>query len=96
MTSKQRAYLRSQSAMMDPIFQVGKSSVTPEMITAIDEALEKRELIKLFVLKNCMDDPREIADTIAGRTNSIVINVIGRKIVLFKQKKKESNYKLPL
>lgn len=96
MTSKQRAYLRSQSAMMDPIFQVGKASVTPEMITAIDEALEKRELIKLSVLKNCMDDPREIADTIAGRTNSIVINVIGRKIVLFKQKKKESNYKLPL
>lgn len=96
MTSKQRAYLRSQSTMMEAIFQVGKASVTPEMVIAIDEALEKRELIKISVLKNCIDDPKEIADTIAGRTNSLVVNVIGKKIVLFRQKKKETKYKLPL
>ena len=57
MNSKQRAYLRKISAMEAPIFQVGKSSVTPELTAAIDEALEKRELIKLSVLKNCFDDP---------------------------------------
>ena len=51
MNSKQRAYLRKISATIDPIFQVGKSSVTPEITTAIDEALEKREIIKLNVLK---------------------------------------------
>lgn len=51
MNSKQRAYLRKISAMEAPIFQVGKSSVTPELTAAIDEALEKRELIKLSVLK---------------------------------------------
>jgi len=96
MTSKQRAYLRSQSTMMEAIFQVGKSSVTPEMVIAIDEALEKRELIKISVLKNCADDPKGIAETIAGRTNSQVVHVIGKKIVLFRQKKKESKFKLPL
>ena len=47
MNSKQRAYLRKISAMEQPIFQVGKSSVTPELTSAIDEALEKRELIKI-------------------------------------------------
>ena len=81
---------------MEPIFQVGKSGVTPESIIAINEALEKRELIKLHVLKNCFDDPREIAQVIAERTNSIVVHVIGKKIVLFKQKKKDSAYTLPL
>ena len=96
MTSKQRAYLKSKASVMDPIFQVGKSGVTPESIMAINEALEKRELIKLHVLKNCFDDPREIAQTIAERTNSVVVHVIGKKIVLFKQKKKDSAYTLPL
>ena len=61
MTSKQRAYLSSLASTLTPIFQVGKSSLTPEIVQAIDLALEKRELIKISVLKNCADDPREIA-----------------------------------
>ena len=34
---------------MDPIFQIGKSSMTPEFTKAIDEALAARELIKISV-----------------------------------------------
>lgn len=80
---------------MDPIFQIGKSSVTTENIEAINEALEKRELIKLHVLKNCMDDPNEIARALAEHTRSEVVQVIGKKIVLFRQKRKDSAYTLP-
>ena len=61
MTSKQRAYLKGLAMTMDPIFQIGKSSLTPENTKAIDEALEARELIKISVLQNCLDDPKEIA-----------------------------------
>ena len=61
MNSKQRAYLGSLASTMDPIFQIGKASLIPEIITALDEAIEKRELIKIAVLKNCIDDPKEIA-----------------------------------
>ena len=64
MTSKQRAYLKSLANDMDSIFQVGKASLTPQIITAVDEALEKRELIKISVLKNCFDEPHELANTI--------------------------------
>ena len=53
MTSKQRAYLKSLANNITSIFQVGKASLTPEIVTAVDEALEKRELIKISVLKNC-------------------------------------------
>lgn len=49
---------------MDPIFQIGKSSVTPELTAAIAEALEARELIKITVLKNCLDDGRSIAEVL--------------------------------
>lgn len=95
LTSKQRAYLGSQASTMSPIFQIGKASLTPEIITALDEALEKRELIKISVLKNCIDDPKEIAQVIAERTRSVVVKVIGKKIILFRQAKKNSKYELP-
>lgn len=94
LTSKQRAYLGSQANTVDPIFQIGKASLTPELITAIDEAIEKRELIKISVLKNCADDPNEIATMIAERTHSVVVKVIGKKIILFRQAKKNTKYDL--
>ena len=89
MTSKQRAYLKSLAMTMDPIFQVGKASVTPELITAIEEALRARELIKLSVLQNCADDPRAIAEMLSERTHSQVVQVIGKKIVIYKEGKDE-------
>ena len=52
MTSKQRAYLKGLAMNIDPIFQIGKSSLTPEVTEAIREAIDKRELIKISVLKN--------------------------------------------
>ena len=73
MTSKQRAYLKSLAMKITPILQIGKSSVTPELISAVDEALEARELIKMHILKNCFDDPKEIAQVIAERTRSEVV-----------------------
>lgn len=95
LTSKQRAYLGGQASTLDPIFQIGKSSLTPEIIAALDEVLEKRELIKISVLKNCIDDPKEIANVIAERTHSDVVKVIGKKIVLFRQAKKNTKFDLP-
>ena len=79
MTSKQRSYLKGLAMTMDPIFQIGKSSVTPELTAAIAEALEARELIKITVLKNCLDDGRSIAEVLAERTRSEVVQVIGKK-----------------
>ena len=85
MTSKQRAYLKGLAMNMDPIFQIGKNSLTPENTAAIEEALEARELIKVSVLQNCMDDPKELAAVVSERTRSQVVQVIGKKIVLYKK-----------
>ena len=61
MNSKQRAYLKGLAQTIQPILNIGKSSLTPEFTESVAEALEARELIKISVLKNCLDDPREIA-----------------------------------
>ena len=96
MTSKQTAYLKGLAMNLDPIFQIGKGSVTPELTAAVAEALEARELIKLTVLKNCMDDGNSIAQVLAERTRSEVVQVIGKKIVLYKQAKDEKKRKIVL
>lgn len=85
MTSKQRAYLKGLAMTMDPVVQIGKASLTEEVVEAVVEVLEARELIKISVLKNCTDDPKEIAMAIAEHTRSEVVQVIGKKIVLYKQ-----------
>ena len=88
MTSKQRGYLKSLANSLEPILQVGKSSLTPEFTEAISEAFNTRELLKIAVLKNCIDDPKEIAAVVAERTHSQVVQVIGKKIILYKPDKK--------
>ena len=95
MTSKQRAYLKSLANDITPVLQIGKSGVTPEMTEAVREAFHNRELIKINVLKNCFDDPRDIAETIAARTHAQVVSVIGKKITLYKQDPKNPKIVLP-
>ena len=95
MTSKQRAYLKGLASNIDAIFQVGKASLTPEVTEAVAESFNTRELIKISVLKNCIDDPKEIASILAERTHSEVVMVIGKKIVLYKESKDHKKIELP-
>ena len=85
MTTKQRAYLKSLAMTMDPIFQIGKSSMTPSLTQAISEALDARELIKISVLQNCADDPRALAEMVAERTRSQVVQA--KKLYCTKKEK---------
>ncbi|MDE6925281.1 MAG: ribosome assembly RNA-binding protein YhbY [Acetatifactor sp.] len=95
MTSKQRAYLKSLASKLNPIFQVGKSSLTPEFTDAVRETFHNNELIKIGVLKNCADDPNEIGQILAERTHSQLVQVIGKKIVLYKPDKDKPKIMLP-
>ena len=95
MTTKQRAYLKGLAMTMEPIYQIGKSALTPEITEGVSEALEARELIKINVLKNCMEDPKELARTLSERTHSEVVQVIGKKIVLYRESKDKKKIILP-
>ena len=95
MTSKQRAYLKSLAMKMDPIMQIGKATVTPELTNSVEQALEARELIKINVLKNCLADPTDIAALLAERTRAEVVQVIGKKIVLYRESKTKKKIELP-
>ena len=96
MTSKQRSYLKGLAMTMDPILQIGKSSLTTEVTQSVSEALDARELIKIHVLKNCADDGKVLASMLAERTRSQVVQVIGKMIVLYKPAKEEKDRKIIL
>lgn len=91
MTSKQRAYLKSMAMKMEPVMQIGKATVTPEITKSVEEVLTARELIKISVLKNCVADPHDIAQLLAERTHAEVVQVIGKKIVLYRENLKKKN-----
>jgi RNA-binding protein len=87
LTSKQRAQLRGYGNTLDAIFQIGKGGVNEQLIRQVDETLEKRELIKLTTLENCPESSKEAAEKISAATNSNVVQVIGRKFILYRESK---------
>lgn len=95
MTSKQRAYLRGLANTIEPIFQIGKSGISNNLIKQIDDALEARELIKISVLETAPDNVRNLGEEIAQNTNSICVQTIGNKITLYRARKKDAKIILP-
>lgn len=95
LTSKQRAFLKSLAANLDATFQIGKAGVTPEAVQSVSELFHTHELVKGAVLKTCDDDLRILADALAGRTRATLVQVIGRKVVLYKPFDEDPEIVLP-
>ena len=95
LTSKQRAYLRSLAANIDTILMVGKSGLSDELIKQASDALVKREIIKGKVLETAPLSPAEAANAIAQATDSVMVQVIGTKFVLYKKNEEDPVIGLP-
>ncbi|MFF2093882.1 ribosome assembly RNA-binding protein YhbY [Paenibacillus sp. NPDC058174] len=96
LTGKQKRHLRALAHHLQPIFQVGKGGTNEQLVRHIEEAIEVRELIKLSVLNNCMDDPREIGAEVADASGAELVQVIGKTIVLYKKSSDEKYRKIEL
>lgn len=98
LTSKQRAYLRGQANNLNAIFQIGKSGITPEIITELDVVLEKRELIKITVLETAFMTAREACEKVCDALGADGVSCVGSKMVIYrpsKDKSKEDRIVLP-
>ncbi len=84
LTSKQRSQLRSLGNPLDSIFQLGKEGISEETYRHLDNLLRTRELVKVTVLKSCPLPVREAADGVAAYTGAEVVQVVGRKFVLYR------------
>lgn len=95
LTGKQKRHLRSLAHHLNPIFQVGKGGVNDHLIKHIEEALEVRELIKVSVLNNCLEDSGDIAEELAKQSGAELVQKIGKTIVLYKESKEHKTIELP-
>ncbi len=89
MNGKQRAALRSMASTLDPIFQIGKSNIGENQIQGIDDALEKRELIKISVLRSSEMEANEALAYLADALKATPVCAIGNKVVLYRRSKSD-------
>ena len=94
LTSKQRAYLRSLSNKLDAIFQIGKGGINENQLKQIDDALEKRELVKVHVLENALLDTYSVCNEVAEKIGAEPVQVIGKKFIIYKESKENKTIDL--
>jgi RNA-binding protein len=95
LTGKQRRFLRALGNALDPIVQIGKGGVTDSVIFSLNEALTARELVKARVLKNCLEEIKDVSQELASATNSDLVQIIGRNIILYRPSEDKPLIELP-
>lgn len=85
LTGKQRAMLKAESHDYKPVINIGKFSLTDDVIKATDEALEARELIKIKILNNNMDDPKDILSELLDKLNAEFVNHVGNIFTIYRK-----------
>ena len=95
LTGKQKSFLRSMGMTLDPVVNMGKEGVTPTVVQAAQEAIKKRELIKVRVLQNCFEEPEDAITPLAERCNADLVQIIGRNGFLFRRNFDKPKIELP-
>ena len=95
LTGKQKSFLRSMGQKLEPVVMIGKEGVTPTVVQAAQEAIKKRELIKVRVLQNCMEEPEDAITMLAERADVNLVQIIGRNGLLFKRNYDKPKIELP-
>jgi RNA-binding protein len=90
LTSKRRAELKAQAHILDPVAQIGKFGVTPEVLAHIDKALANHQLIKVKFI-GFRETRKKLSEEIAGATSSILIDIIGNVAILYREKREASS-----
>ena len=92
---KQKSFLRSLGMNLEPIVQIGKEGVTPTVVSAAQEAIKKRELIKVRVLQNAPVEPEEAITMLTERVAADLVQLIGRNGLLYKRNFEKPKIELP-
>ena len=95
LTGKQKRFLRALGSTLDPVVQIGKSGVMATVIESAEQALAAREIIKVRVLQNSLEEPKAAITALAGATGAVLVQVIGRNGLLYKKNEEKSKIELP-
>lgn len=88
-STKTRASLRGLANTINTMLQIGKGGITPALIEQVEELLNHHELVKMRVLETASFDARSAAQELSEATGSEIIQVIGSRLVLYRENKSE-------
>ncbi|HFU9547069.1 TPA: ribosome assembly RNA-binding protein YhbY [Streptococcus agalactiae] len=94
LTSKQRAFLKSEAHSMKPIIQIGKNGLNNQIKTSVRNALDARELIKVTLLQNTDEDIHDVAEVLEDEIGCDTVLKIGRILILYKESARKENRKI--
>lgn len=94
-TTKQRAFLRSIATTTEPFHQIGKNGINENLIKTLSDALEARELIKITILETCPETPREVMSSLCEALSCEAVQVIGRKVSIYRPSLNHPTIQLP-
>ncbi|HFZ6342642.1 TPA: ribosome assembly RNA-binding protein YhbY [Streptococcus agalactiae] len=94
LTSKQRAFLKSEAHSMKPIIQIGKNDLNDQIKTSVRNALDARELIKVTLLQNTDEDIHDVAEVLEDEIGCDTVLKIGRILILYKESARKENRKI--
>jgi RNA-binding protein len=98
LTSRQKRHLKSLGHHLKPLVMLGREGITDNVVNAADAVLGAHELLKVKIGSGCSLEKNEAAAIIAERTNSEVVQVLGRTFLVFREnpeKHEEQRIKLP-
>lgn len=95
LTNQQRRHLRALGHHLDPVVQLGKHGLTEGVSAAVDEALERHELIKVRFGTECPDDRDDVAAQLSEQLGAEITQTLGRTILLYRRHPKEPKIVLP-
>jgi RNA-binding protein len=95
LTGAQRKYLRGLAHGLRPVVMVGRQGVSPELLKAVDEALESHELIKVKFVE-FKEERRELSSEIAAGTQSELAGLIGNVAIFYRPHPREDKRKITL
>lgn len=94
LTSKQRAFLKSEAHSMKPIIQIGKNGLNDQIKTSVRNAIDARELIKVTLLQNTDEDIHDVAEVLEDEIGCDTVLKIGRILILYKESARKENRKI--
>ena len=95
LTGKQKSFLRSEGMKLEPVVMVGKDAVTPAVVQSARDVIRKRELIKVRVLNNCLEDASDVMELLAERCDANLVQIKGTTGLLFKRNFEKPKIELP-
>lgn len=98
LNTKQRQFLKGLAHSMNPLVQIGKEGLTPRIIETVENELAHHELIKIKIGNNSGLEKHSTSEHIARESNSALVQLIGKTIVLYKpnpKRDKEKRIRLP-